>query len=153
MKLIAFAGFGLVISASALTAEPQRELIVPAATPTLQPTPVHTPPPINLRSSEILLQAAWVPPTQQPAPIATPQIEKKDSVADSPLPQTDRGASTNRPIDPDSVVSKAEVIVLVKRIQEQHAQVEANQIKIDQQIADITLMVHQAFSFSRKASQ
>ena len=153
MKLIALAGLGLVISVLALAAESQRELIVQAATPMPQPTPRQTPRPINLRSNEIVVQPAGVQLVQQPAAIAPPQIVRKDSVANSPLPQTDRGASTNRPIDPDSVIPKEEVIALVKRIQEQHAEAEANQIKIDQQLADISLMVQQAFSFSRKASQ
>jgi mRNA-degrading endonuclease toxin of MazEF toxin-antitoxin module len=155
MKVIALAGATLVLSLFTVAAEPLRaEVVVQAATPEPQATPAHTPPPpIKRASAEIVVQAAAAASPQSAATVSPTPTAAKELPSEQPVAATDHATATTQAVNPDSVVPKDKVIALVKRIEEQHAQIEENQMKIDQQLADITLMVQQAYDFSRKASK
>jgi hypothetical protein len=154
MKLIALAVPSVVLSIYTVTAEPPAALVVQAATPIAQATPMHSsPPPISRPPAEIIVQAAGSTLSQPDTTASLAPTGSKQSTSEPAIRPTDHPANTNQSVDPELFVPKEKVIALVKRIQEQQRQIENNQAEIDQQVYDITNVVDQAFFFSRRASK
>lgn len=154
MKLIALAVPRLVLSISTVAAEPPAELVVQAATPIVQASPTHSPPPpISRPPAEIIVQAAGSTLSQPNATASPAPTASRQSTSEPAIRPSDHSVNANQAVDPELFVPKEKVIALLKRIQEQQRQIENNQAEIDQQIYDITNVIDQAFFFSRRASK